>query len=177
MVMRHLLAILALPVVAALAIPAWLTSWWTRADPGWPQSPRVAVVMGVVGFVLLLAGLALFAWCVSLFARVGEGTLAPWDPTPRLVSAGPYRFVRNPMITGVATILMGQSLLIGSRSIAEWTVAFVLINHAYFVLFEEPGLERRFGAAYARYRAEVPRWIPRTSAWDGAAERTRTEEG
>jgi protein-S-isoprenylcysteine O-methyltransferase Ste14 len=115
--------------------------------------------------VLLVAGLALFGWCVGLFARVGRGTLAPWDPTRNLVAVGPYRYVRNPMISGVALMLLGQALLWGSRALGIWTGSFVLINHVYFVLSEEPGLERRFGEKYRLYKANVPRWIPRIRAW------------
>lgn len=120
----------------------------------------------MAGAVVFAAGLTLFSWCVALFARVGRGTLAPWDPTQRLVAVGPYRHVRNPMITGVATMLAGEALVSGSRLIALWLVAFVIINHAYFLLSEEPGLVRRFGLGYEEYRAAVPRWIPRIRPWD-----------
>jgi protein-S-isoprenylcysteine O-methyltransferase Ste14 len=98
---------------------------------------------------------------VLLFARVGRGTLAPWDPTRQLVAVGPYRYVRNPMISSVAAVLAGQVLLTGSRVLALWLLVFVLFNYAYFVFVEEPGLERRFGDPYRHYRARVPRWIPR----------------
>jgi protein-S-isoprenylcysteine O-methyltransferase Ste14 len=110
---------------------------------------------------VFLAGFALFAWCVALFARVGRGTLAPWDPTRALVAVGPYRYVRNPMITGVATMLAGEALFWRSGAVAVWAAAFVVINHLYFILSEEPGLERRFGEPYREYRRTVPRWIPR----------------
>jgi protein-S-isoprenylcysteine O-methyltransferase Ste14 len=44
---------------------------------------------------------------------------------------------------------------------------FIAINHVYFVLSEEPGLEARFGDAYRRYKANVPRWIPTLKPWGG----------
>jgi protein-S-isoprenylcysteine O-methyltransferase Ste14 len=125
--------------------------------------------MRALGAALLLAGVLLFAWCLSLFARVGRGTLAPWDPTQRLVAVGPYRYLRNPMITGVATVIAGEALLVGSRLLALWAVLFLAINFAYFVLVEEPGLERRFGEPYREYKARVPRWIPRRP--DGSSAR------
>ena len=65
------------------------------------------------------------------------------------------------MISGVAAVLSGQVLLTGSRILALWLVIFVAINQAYFLLVEEPGLERRFGESYREYKARVPRWIPR----------------
>jgi hypothetical protein len=72
--------------------------------------------------------------------------------------AGPYRFIRNPMISGVAMFLIGQALFWGSRAVAG---VFILINHMYFVLSEEPGLDLRFGESYRVYKANVARWIPR----------------
>jgi protein-S-isoprenylcysteine O-methyltransferase Ste14 len=96
-----------------------------------------------------------------LFVRVGRGTLAPWDPTARLVVRGPYRHVRNPMITGIGTILAGQALVFRSWGIAIELAMFGLINAIYFPLVEEPGLRQRFGAEYEEYCARVPRWLPR----------------
>lgn len=159
MLLRHALSILLLPFVVTVVVPRALqrsslaTTWSDAAWLAWPAR--------LLGAVVLLGGFALFGWCVALFARVGRGTLAPWDPTRRLVAVGPYRTVRNPMISAVVAILAGEALLLGSLPIAAWAAAFMLINHAYFILAEEPGLERRFGEEYRRYRAQVPRWLPR----------------
>jgi protein-S-isoprenylcysteine O-methyltransferase Ste14 len=149
---RQLLAIVLLPGTVALVIPA-LIVWVGGAD--------IEPVTGAIGALLIGIGLALVAWTVWLFARVGRGTLAPWDPTSRLVVAGPYRHVRNPMITGVGTILAGQALLFRSWGIAIALAVFALVNAIYFPLVEEPGLRRRFGAEYEEYCARVPRWVPR----------------
>ena len=159
--LRHLLSILLLPVMVAGVMPWWIRGAWRAWDTRWTEGTAAALVGRAAGALLLAGGLALFAWCVALFARVGRGTLAPWDPTRRLVAVGPYRYVRNPMISAVAAMLLGQALLAGSRLVALWAAAVVALNHAYFLLSEEPGLERRFGAAYEEYKARVPRWIPR----------------
>jgi protein-S-isoprenylcysteine O-methyltransferase Ste14 len=78
---------------------------------------------------------------------------------------GVYRHVRNPMISGVLLNLLGEALLFGSRPIALWFAIFFAANAIYLPLVEEPGLEARFGDDYRRYRAAVPRWVPRWSAW------------
>jgi protein-S-isoprenylcysteine O-methyltransferase Ste14 len=161
MVLRHLLAVLLLPVVMAVVVPYWLLTRFALIDTRWGTTSALAWPMRALGAIALLAGILVFLWCVSLFARVGRGTLAPWDPTQRLVAAGPYRYVRNPMISGVASVLAGEALLTGSRILVVWLLAFVVFNYTYFVLVEEPGLERRFGAPYREYKARVPRWIPR----------------
>jgi len=159
--LRHLLAILLLPVVAAIVVPQWILRSFHAADSRWPADSALGPVARLLGALLVLAGVALVGWCIALFARVGKGTLAPWDPTSRLVAVGPYRYTRNPMITGVAATLAGQALLSGSRWLAFWFLTFVVINHGYFILSEEPGLEARFGEDYRAYKREVPRWIPR----------------
>jgi protein-S-isoprenylcysteine O-methyltransferase Ste14 len=158
--LRHLLAILALPVVMAGVVPRWLLTRYAAIDTRW-SSPALAWPFRVIGGLLLLSGFLLFCWCVALFARVGRGTLAPWDPTERLVAVGPYRYVRNPMITGVSAVLAGLAAVTGSWVLALWLLIFVSFNAAYFVLVEEPSLERRFGAPYREYKVRVPRWIPR----------------
>lgn len=158
-VLRHLLSVLLLPFTVTVLVPAWLL---TSFEGGASTSD-----LRFAGGVAFVAGFALFAWCVSLFARVGEGTLAPWDPTQKLVAVGPYRHVRNPMITGVAAMLLGEALYFGSPAIGMWLLVFATINHTYFMLSEEPGLERRFGESYRIYKANVPRWLPRFRPWTG----------
>lgn len=73
------------------------------------------------------------------------------------------------MITAVAAMLLGESLFFGSWLIGVWVLLFGFINHVYFVLSEEPGLERRFGESYRAYKANVPRWIPRLRPWQQEA--------
>ena len=165
MILRHLFAILLLPFVVVVVVPRWLLRAWSVSDMRWVDGTVAAAFAHIAGIVVFLSGFALFAWCVSLFARVGQGTLAPWDPTRWLVAVGPYRYVRNPMISSVVTMLAGEGMFLGSRVIAIWAATFILINQVYFMLFEEPGLERRFGAAYLEYKAAVPRWIPTGTPW------------
>jgi protein-S-isoprenylcysteine O-methyltransferase Ste14 len=62
-------------------------------------------------------------------------------------------------------MITGEALALGSARVGAWAAAFFLINHVYFLLSEEPGLVRRFGAPYQAYRRHVPRWIPRATPW------------
>jgi protein-S-isoprenylcysteine O-methyltransferase Ste14 len=149
---RHLLAVLLLPFVATVVVPLLVAD----LDPG--PAPLVAL-----GCVLIAAGLTLVVTTVTLFGRIGKGTLAPWDPTRKLVVAGPYRYVRNPMITGVGLILLGEAALLSSTAMLIWAAIFFVANSAWFVLVEEPGLRERFGPEYEEYASKTPRWFPRIS--------------
>ena len=150
--MRHARDIVLLPGTVTVVVPALLI---------WLGGGEIEPVTAAAGAVLIAIGVALVAWTITLFARVGRGTLAPWDPTSKLVARGPYRYVRNPMITGVGTILAGEALFFRSGAIAIELAVFAVVNAIYFPLVEEPGLRRRFGAEYEDYCARVPRWLPR----------------
>jgi len=117
-----------------------------------------------VGIPLMAAGAAVILTCIVDFARRGRGTLAPVDPPRKLVTAGLYRYVRNPMYVGVVTTLAAEALFFGSRSLIIYAAAAWLVFHVWVLVYEEPHLESAFGEEYAHYRAAVPRWIPRTRA-------------
>ena len=82
---------------------------------------------------------------------------------------GIYRHVRNPMISGVLFVLLGESVLTASLPLFCWFLVAALINAAYIPLLEEPGLVKRFGEEYLTYKQNVPRWIPRRTPWGGEA--------
>lgn len=161
---RQARAIVLLPGTVTVLIPL-LILIANGTDVGWGLEEALAVLPVLLGLAAIAAGLALWLWTVRLFARVGRGTLAPWDPTRHLVVEGPYRHVRNPMISAVVTVLAGEGVLFGSRPLLIWCVAFLGINHAFFLIYEEPGLVRRFGDRYRAYRRNVPRWLPRRRPW------------
>ncbi|HYN06983.1 MAG TPA: isoprenylcysteine carboxylmethyltransferase family protein [Vicinamibacterales bacterium] len=150
---RALASFLALPGVVAGLLPWMIVS----NDPGrgdgwfWP------------GLLVLAVGLSVLLWCVRDFYVTGKGTLAPWDPPKTLVRVGLYGLVRNPMYVGVIVLVSGWSLLTGSRQLAIYVLALVVLFHARVLLFEEPWLARTFPDAWQAYRAAVPRWIPRFS--------------
>ena len=94
-----------------------------------------------------------------------SGISAPVAPTELLVVSGLYRYVRNPMYVGVLSVIVGQALVLGSTLLLEYAALIWLCFFAFVVLYEEPSLQRRFGAGYERYRTNVPRWCPRITPW------------
>jgi protein-S-isoprenylcysteine O-methyltransferase Ste14 len=163
---RHLRAILLCPATVTVIVPGLLLWWSGDVEVGWGLPDGVAVIPVLVGAVAIGLGLVLVAWTVWLFATVGEGTLAPWDPTSRLVVRGPYRHVRHPMITGVVLVLLGDAALLGSVALFVWSATVLAVNAVYLPLVEERGLRRRFGDEYDAYRVAVPRWLPRLRPWE-----------
>jgi len=165
---RQARAIALLPGVVTGLVPAAL-ALTTGTNVGWGLSGAAAALPAILGIALIGVGFSLWLWTVRLFARVGRGTLAPWDPTRRLVVEGPYRHVRNPMITAVLAVLAGEAALLGSLPLLLWCAAFFLLNAVGFHVYEEPDLERRFGDPYRAYKRNVPRWLPRRTPWVPAA--------
>ncbi|HEY0242450.1 MAG TPA: methyltransferase, partial [Gemmatimonadaceae bacterium] len=137
MLVRHLFSIVVLPVTMTILIPRWLLAGYgMRAI--WQADSTIGVIGRIAGGFIFLAGFALFSWCLYLFAARGKGTLAPWDPPRKLVVSGPYRYVRNPMISGVLLIIAGEAVFHGSRTLAMWLLTFFIINQIYFMISEEP---------------------------------------
>jgi protein-S-isoprenylcysteine O-methyltransferase Ste14 len=140
-----------LPITVLVVVPLWI-----EKDRTLHAGPRL-----LFGLPLVAVGLTIMAITISSFIRVGKGTLAPWSPTKKLVIKGLYRYVRNPMILGVLTVLLREALSLWSKNILIWAVCFFLVNTLYFIASEEPGLEQRFGDEYREYKKHVSRWMPR----------------
>lgn len=71
----------------------------------------------LIGVVIFTLGGVLSLWCVLLFFCHGKGTPAPIAPPKRLVTMGPYRYTRNPMVAGLFSMLVGLGLLLNSLSL------------------------------------------------------------
>ena len=162
---RHLRAVTLLPAMMTIVVPTAILLARRDVRIGWRLPFPFAVLPLVLGAALLATGVTLMASTIRLFATAGRGTLAPWDPTQRLVVRGVYRHVRNPMITGVLCILVAEAAAFGSLALLGWSALFFFVNAVYIPLVEEPGLERRFGEGYRVYKRNVPRWLPRRTPW------------
>jgi protein-S-isoprenylcysteine O-methyltransferase Ste14 len=158
-----------LPISVCILIPSLILF-----STSWTPSSLLPFLFyypaSVLSFTSIIVGIYLLASTIRMFARIGQGTLAPWNPTKKLVVHGIYRYVRNPMISGVLIILLGESLLFCSTWVFLWFLFFFIGNHVYFIKSEEPGLIKRFGQEYAQYAENVPRWIPRRTPWEVSPE-------
>jgi protein-S-isoprenylcysteine O-methyltransferase Ste14 len=163
--LKHVRAVLLLPFNVTIVIPGIILYVTRSLSFGWGLSAPLYLIPTLLGILLICIGLTLMYKTISLLARMGKGTLAPWDPTQKLVVHGIYRHVRNPMISGVFCILLGEAVLVGSVPLLIWFAIFFVLNLILIPLFEESNLEARFGAEYRLYKENVPRWLPRLKPW------------
>ena len=150
---------LVVPGTMAGLIPYSLTGWRRIGDlfglPG----------IWVGGVVLILLGLPVLLAAIYKFASDGLGTPLPMAPTQTLVGTGAHRYVRNPMYLAVATVILGQALVLGQPVLLWYLVFFVLASSAFVYFYEQPALTRQFGDEYRRYCASVPAWVPRVTPY------------
>jgi len=115
----------------------------------------------ILSVPILAIGLFLVLWSILYFIKV-RGTPVPFNPPPKLVTTGPYAYVRNPMLTGVFILFFGLGVLFRSISLVFiFTPLFILLNVVELKAIEEPELEKRLRKEYLKYKKRVPMFIPR----------------
>ena len=159
-----MISIFALPVLVAIIVPASLVILLPY-DILWNFQFSDAISLLIIGVISIGIGFVLLYSTIKLFIKKGEGTIAPWEPTRKLIITGFYSHVRNPMHIGVFLILIGESILVGSLPLTLCAFLFIAGNLIYIPLIEEKKLTERFGNEYLIYKKNVPRWIPRLSSW------------
>ncbi len=135
-------------------LPAQVLSWSGITPPATIGVAQIAgIVVGAFGATFAL-------WCIATFIVIGRGTPAPFDPPRRLVTAGPYKYVRNPMYIGAGLAVAGAALFYQSWALLAYIAVFLIVMYLFVVLYEEPVLRATFGAEYTDYCARVKRWWP-----------------
>lgn len=144
----------------ALVVLFIVLSLWTDTLLGLPRllPASMSIIMSVP---ILAIGSFLWLWSILHFIKV-RGTPVPFNPPPKLVTTGPYAYVRNPMLAGVFIVLFGLGVLFGSISLVLiFTPLFILLNVLELKAIEEPELEKRLSKEYLEYKKTVPMFIPR----------------
>lgn len=115
----------------------------------------------IVSLPFIVVGVCLWLWSVWQFIRA-KGTPVPFNPPQKLITTGPYAYVRNPMLAGVFLMLFGVGVLLQSISLTFiFTPIFILFSILEFKLIEEPELEKRLGREYIEYKKTTPLLIPK----------------
>src|SRR5215470_10749184 len=150
------------PLVLAGFVPWSVTQWEFR-----PALFGVDLTRALGGLLIIIGAPGLVD-SFARFALEGLGTPAPIAPPQKLVVTGLYRYVRNPIYIAVVAVILGQALLFGDGRLVWYGALLWLFFHAWVVVVEEPELEQTFVTEYARFRTNVPRWIPRLTPWRAA---------
>src|SRR6202521_1973759 len=153
------------PFIRTLIFTIMVPGFWSVVMPysRLPRGTRPDLHgAGAAGLLFIAGGIALYFACAFWgFALRGKGTPAIFDPPKKLVEAGPYRIVRNPMYWSVALVMLGEGLVFHSLALAELAGAFFVGTSLFVLFYEEPHLKRVFGGQYEDYCRRVPRWLPR----------------
>lgn len=170
---RMLRARLAAQMLLAGGLGLGLVPAVTWEATGAGLGPALEAVDRLPGWALALApqvlALALLPGVAAAieFAVRGRGTPIPYDPPRRLVTTGPYAYVRNPM---QLSMVLAYAVL-GATTHSGWLLAGAAVAAAYgtgFAAWHEGGqLADRFGPSWMAYRAAVRPWVPRIRPWPG----------
>ena len=110
------------------------------------------------GAAMIVLAVGLVIWAAILFRRADTGVV-PFTPVKTLVATGPYRITRNPMYLGMAGVLLGTAVLLGSLAPFLAIPLFMALIEWRFILAEEAMLVANFGEAYTEYQTRVRRWL------------------
>lgn len=110
-------------------------------------------------FIFFWGGWAVWGWASYALRVKGRGTPLPVEPTEVLVTTGPYKYVRNPMVLATIAVLFGEALYFNAAGLYIWIAAVVVFYAIYIPRYEEPRLLEKFGQRYMEYRADVDRYI------------------
>ncbi|ELC7366005.1 MULTISPECIES: methyltransferase family protein [Stenotrophomonas] len=148
----------------------------TRVPP-----PLVMLLCGAIGYLasrlaagpvvplpmpaLLAGGVVAIGLTLNLLPKLAfrrvRTTVNPLRPAmaSALVTHGVYRYTRNPMYLGQATVLAGVMLYLQSPVALLAVPLFVLYITRLQIMPEERALSARFPEAYAAFRQRVRRWL------------------
>ena len=123
------------------------------------RAPHLLAGMELAGVLLYLTGYLLMAWAlITLGRNYQAGGSAPRLPD-KLVTVGPYRFVRHPMYTAALCISLGLGCLI--QSLAYFIIFCIyLVLILFLVPVEEHRLRRAYGEQYIAYQQTVKQLFP-----------------
>jgi protein-S-isoprenylcysteine O-methyltransferase Ste14 len=142
-----------LGALALIAVLGLLLDWCANLPHFASETSAVA------GLLSLGCGTLLEAYATVTFWKQGHGTPHPAFAPPHLVTAGPYRYSRNPLYLARITMLIGVSVLAGSIGILIATLLLVVGLQFVLIPREEVRLRGKFGVQYHQYQSRVPRWL------------------
>jgi protein-S-isoprenylcysteine O-methyltransferase Ste14 len=144
------------PLIALAAVLAGLLLDWMA--PAYILSLLLSLEMRLpLGLLLIVLGSLLAYGGYRSFGRA-RTDVNPYKPSTTLATTGVYAYLRNPMYVGLGLMVGGIGITLASDWILVMLVVGALTIHFGVVKREERYLAAKFGDAYVRYRAAVPRY-------------------
>ena len=140
---------------AGALVTGCFLSWLVPFGPGLGSANGRALAVGATFAVF---GLALGGYAVWEFRRLGT-SVVPGDPATTLVESGPYRYSRNPIYIGFVLLYFGLAVMLTSEWMLLLLIPVLMVLQRGVVEREEAYLTEKFGEAYRKYQARVPRWL------------------
>ncbi len=148
------IALLSLGPVNKSAGGAWSLSWRHWNLPLFLAHPALQVA----GLAVAMAGLLLTGWARGVLGRYWSGTVA-LKQDHRLISHGPYRFVRHPLYSGLLLAAIGTTLVLdGAHCLLG--LALLLLAFVSRARREDALLASEFGPTFAAYRRRTGLLVP-----------------
>lgn len=146
---RPLILILVIPCILLLTTPFQLMVW---------------DLLGVLGLILCIVGAALLLVSHWLVYRPSQWSAEQplFGEPKRLVTHSLYRHIRNPNLLGIYFLLLGEASLFQSWPIFFYAILLTIPSVLQALTREESRLEQKFGDAYRKYKAKVPRFFPKS---------------
>jgi protein-S-isoprenylcysteine O-methyltransferase Ste14 len=139
----------------AVAFGPWYITHWA------PQPAFFGIeALRYVGMALIPIGFVVYWKGITTLGRQGVNPI-PVPPITDIVRTGIFAWTRNPMYLGAITMMVGQALLFGSRSILYYALVWFGVFNLFELSFDEKVLMKQFPEVYGRYKKTVPMWIPR----------------
>jgi protein-S-isoprenylcysteine O-methyltransferase Ste14 len=110
------------------------------------------------GIALAMIAVVIAVWG-SRTMRMAGTNVNPSLPTTVVVTAGPFRFSRNPLYVALTLFYLGLTLALDTWWGIVVLVPLLIIMHYGVVRREERYLEQKFGESYRQYRSTVRRYL------------------
>ncbi|MBN2454777.1 isoprenylcysteine carboxylmethyltransferase family protein [Candidatus Woesearchaeota archaeon] len=123
-----------------------------------PIARAVSTPYNYIGLVLAAFGIIITVWADHLFKQK-KTTVKPHEIPTALVTSGPFSISRHPMYLGMAAILFGSAVLLGSVAALAFPFTFIIFMELKFIPHEERNMSEKFGSEYEKYKKRVRRWI------------------
>jgi len=123
-----------------------------------PVKQIVTSPFNYLGILLIILGAIPNFWIYFYFKK--RNTSVKIEETPKaLVTSGLFKISRNPNYLGMAVLLLGIALLLGSIITFVFPILFIILTDIFVIRKEEKNLEKKFGKRYLQYKNKVRRWI------------------